>query len=89
MTFFLKILPSNNLLMYCVHSNNYPAFNVLVSLNADLLWRNSTDANIMQVIAKKGRTSWAKLCWENMVRCQDKYSDEDKKAFLTNEDHRG
>lgn len=81
-----QILASNSLLMYCIHSGNTIAFEVLLERKElDLLWKNNTGANILQLLAKKGLLDLAQKCWKVV----EKKSPEDRNAFLNNKSYNG
>ena len=71
--------------MYCVHSNNYDAFEVLLELDVDLLWKNNTGANVMQILAKKGFLNLAARCWENLQRKPKSHQEK----FINNQSYNG
>ena len=81
----LQILASNNLLMYCVHSGNDTAILVLLEFEVDLLWKNSTGANLMQVMAKKGCVELAKKC---LAKLDDRHENA-RSAFINNRANNG
>ena len=83
--FSFQIVASNSLLMYCVHSMNILAFEVLLEFNADLLWTNNTEANICQILAKKGLLILADKCW-NILEGKP---EEDRYKFLNNQSYNG
>ena len=65
--------------MYAVFSNNKIAFKVLVEFDADLLWRNSTGAGLLQALAKKGFVDLAEIALQKL-----KSNQEDVDKFLNN-----
>ena len=71
--------------MYCIHSNNVDAFDVLLEFNADLLWKNNTGANIMQLLAKKGLVKVAEKCWERLKAMPES----DRRKFINNQSYNG
>ena len=82
----LQILPSNSLLMYCIHSNNTIAFEVLLECeDLDIMWKNNTGANILQLLAKKGLLGLAQKC----LKIVERKSYEQRDKFINNTSHIG
>lgn len=72
--------------MYCVYSGNHIAFKVLLEFDTiDLLWRNSTHANILQILAKRGLLDLARRCWE-ILKAKSK---EERDKFINNQSYNG
>ena len=71
--------------MYCIHSRNNIAFEVLLEFDVDLLWKNNTGANIMQMMAKKGLLDLAQKCF----RLLETRPAEDRDKFINNQSYNG
>ena len=71
--------------MYCIHSGNNIAFEVLLEFDVNLLWKNNTGANIMQMMAKKGLLDLAQKC----LKLLESRSAEDRNKFINNQSYNG
>ena len=71
--------------MYCVHSMNVLASEVLLEFDVDLLWKNNTDANLCQILAKKGLLLLANKCWAILEGKTDEY----RYKFINNQSYNG